>query len=329
MSAEQPYPKWVNGSYMLEPVSYPSEGGTRGQIQFIVPAEGQEYFFRHMDGPPADGSPNTNEQHRETEIDILNGRTVDERSQFGLQTTGFILGRHEVPMPLAPSSDDLEGINEWVKLHALPSACHLVQRALGDDVLSVSVFDYTMRFQSPPKQPPPHLMFREPILGAHADFTAKSGPLRMHKILSNEDGQGILTSLGSLSLHETDDTHRIIFVNLWQPLRPVHKRPLAVCDANTIDMRMLHERTFLFKQRTGYTYAVEYSPQQKWYYFPDMTPEEAIMFKVFDSEVPPPEGGPHYATPHTGMKDVAKEGIEHLPPRESVEIRTIVVLKKN
>lgn len=211
---------------------------------------------------------------------------------------------------------------------ALPGACKLVKDALGQDALGVSVFDYTMRFQDPPKNPAPHLMFRGPILGAHADFTTKSGPLRMQKILSNEDGQGVIASVGNISLAEVNDSHRVVFVNVWQPLRHVYKRPMAVCDANTFRKEDLYERAFIFKIRTGYTYSVKYNPEQKWYFFPEMTPEEALMFKVFDSEVPPPEGGPHYTTPHAGIKDLATENSDK-PPRESVEIRTIVILKKN
>jgi len=58
-------------------------------------------------------------------------------------------------------------------------------------------------------------MFRNPILGAHADFTDISGPLRMKKILANEDQQGVITSLGDIKLEEVNENHRVIFVNLW------------------------------------------------------------------------------------------------------------------
>ena len=101
-----------------------------------------------------------------------------------------------------------------------------------------------------------------------------------------------------------------------------------MCDANTLDHADLHERKFIFKIRTGYTYSVEYNPNQKWYYWPQMTPQEALIFKTFDSEVPAPEGGPHYTTPHAGIIDLASNDNKDLPPRESVEIRTIVILKK-
>jgi len=146
-----------------------------------------------------------------------------------------------------------------------------------------------------------------------------------------EDGQGVISESGKITLAEAysnQSEYRFIFVNVWQPLREVFKRPLAVCDARTVDPSNLKEREFIFTSRVGYIYLVEYNPGQKWYYFPRLTPEEAILFKVFDSENPPPEGGPFFATPHAGIKDKSTEGSDY-PPRESVEIRTVVVLKKS
>jgi len=96
------------------------------------------------------------------------------------------LGKHSEPLAQVPSSTDLEGIHSWVQKQALPGAHNLLRETLGPDAVeAVAVFDYTLRFEDPPKDPPPHLQFRTPVAGAHADFTPKSGPLRLHKILSN------------------------------------------------------------------------------------------------------------------------------------------------
>jgi len=85
---EEPYPKWVGTSYMLEPRIEPStdptilqNGGTRGSTDFFVPKEGQESvaLFRYMDNNNPEGTPFTNEQHQHTEFDIRNGRTAPER----------------------------------------------------------------------------------------------------------------------------------------------------------------------------------------------------------------------------------------------------------
>lgn len=284
-----------------------------------------------MDNNAPEGEPISNEKYRDTEIDVWNGRTAANADEFHVHRTGFCIRQHLVPLPPAPSSDDLHGINAWVLEHALPRACDLVLKELGEGAVGAAVFDYTMRFEVPPKDPPPQYNFRGPVAGAHGDFTDKSGPLRLHKILTNEDKQGIITSTGSVTLADANldrDKYRIVFINVWQPLRDVHKRALALCDVRTTSLSNIYERCFIFKERRGYTYSVEYNSKQKWYYFPNMTPQEALLLKVFDTESRSPEFGSHYATPHSGLKEVGTEGRTDLPPRESIEIRTAVILKK-
>lgn len=319
---------------MRERVSRPTNpdlDGTRGRIQFTVAQEGKTSFYRYMDGQPRpNGVPISDLVMQENDIDVWNGRKATEKGSFGIHSTGFVLAQHDAAFPPAPADDDVTEIEQWVRQHALPSACKLVKSTLGEEALAVAIFDFTPRWEVPPKNVPHNFLVRDPVPAAHADFTEKSGPVRMHQVLTNEGGQGIITEVGSITLAEANarkDEFRFVFVNIWQPLRPVYTRPLAVCDARTFDVKDLIERKFIFTKRVGYTFGIPYNPNQKWYYFPNMTPKEALLLKVFDSADPPPEGGPHYTTPHVGMKDLATEG-KNFPPRASVEIRAIVVLKK-
>ena len=61
----------------------------------------------------------------------------------------------------------------------------------------------------------------------------------------------------------------------------------------------------------------EYSPEHKWWYFNDMKSDEAIVFKLYDSDQVT-------RVPHAAFHDSLREGTK---PRESVEIRTIVCYK--
>ena len=60
-----------------------------------------------------------------------------------------------------------------------------------------------------------------------------------------------------------------------------------------------------------------YNPSQRWYYLPEMTPDELYLFKGYDSNV-------HYKpwAPHSAF-DNRKKYPEALP-RESVETRFYV-----
>ena len=63
-----------------------------------------------------------------------------------------------------------------------------------------------------------------------------------------------------------------------------------------------------------------WNPDHQWFYFPDMTMEEALTFKTFDSAK---DGRARY-TIHTSFDD--PNSLEDAPPRESIETRSLVFL---
>jgi hypothetical protein len=72
-----------------------------------------------------------------------------------------------------------------------------------------------------------------------------------------------------------------------------------------------------YPNRIGQTYAVKYNPKHQWYWFPLMRRDEALVFKVFDSET---KGGARW-TAHTAFDDPSAP--PNARPRESIEIRTL------
>ena len=72
-----------------------------------------------------------------------------------------------------------------------------------------------------------------------------------------------------------------------------------------------------YPNRIGQTYAIAHNPDHHWYGFPRMRREEAIVFKVYDSQ----KDGRARWTAHTAFDDpTAPSGAR---PRESIEIRTL------
>jgi len=61
---------------------------------------------------------------------------------------------------------------------------------------------------------------------------------------------------------------------------------------------------------------VSFSPEHRWYYFPDMARDEAMVFKVYDSA----DDGRARFTAHTAFDDPTAP--RDAPPRESIESRT-------
>jgi hypothetical protein len=66
----------------------------------------------------------------------------------------------------------------------------------------------------------------------------------------------------------------------------------------------------------GETYQLQYNPDHLWFYFPEMQRDEAIVFKVYDSQT----HGRARFTPHTSFIDPSTPS--DAPPRQSIEVRT-------
>ena len=173
----------------------------------------------------------------------------------------------------------------------------------------VLVFDHTIRTvanQNKKLTDQTNTTQRAPVQIVHCDYTSESGPTRVKQLLPDE-----ATDLLS---------RRVAFYNVWKPIHNiVLERPLAMCDMSTSpppgdDFFKLHLR---YQDRNGENYVMKYNEKHKWYYFPEMTPEQVLLLKTFDSEM---DGRARFVA-HTAFEDPTSK--PDAPMRESVEIRTI------
>ena len=72
-----------------------------------------------------------------------------------------------------------------------------------------------------------------------------------------------------------------------------------------------------YPNRVGQTYRLRYSPAHRWFYFPQMERNEALVFKVYDSE----KDGRARFTAHTSFNDPQTPA--GAPPRQSIEARAL------
>jgi len=113
--------------------------------------------------------------------------------------------------------------------------------------------------------------------------------------------------------------HRFAINNVWRPLAgPLLRSPLALCDAASLEYDNLVASDLRYPDRTGEIYAVTYNPAQRWYYFPRMQPDEAVLISCYDSA----RQGPARFSAHGAFDDPATPA--DAPPRESIEVRTLV-----
>ena len=224
-------------------------------------------------------------------------RTVEVRDGRGLawslDESGFVLAGHATAVRDFFDARELQAVY-------YPEIEALVARHSG--AKRVVVFDHTLRSGDPGEREA--RLVREPVLSAHNDYTEWSGPQRVREVMGGE-AEALLG-------------RRFAIIQVWRAIAaPIESNPLAIADARSVapgDLLVAERR---YPHRVGQTYRVKYSPHQRWYYFPRMRRDEALVFKVYDSA----KDGRARFTPHTSFDDPATA--PGAAPRQSIEARTL------
>ena len=128
---------------------------------------------------------------------------------------------------------------------------------------------------------------------------------------------------------------RCIFVNVWRALSPPPQDwPLAVIDARTVGadegstypmviVDKIPETLPMVPQPSHFIEGANFhhNPDHRWCYFRDMTIDEVLVFKLYDSDRH--RGIQSWRCPHTAFLNAVEGSV----PRESVEVRTICYFK--
>jgi hypothetical protein len=77
----------------------------------------------------------------------------------------------------------------------------------------------------------------------------------------------------------------------------------------------------VYHHRVGETYSVTFNPAHRWFYVPQMQPEEALLLKCVDTAA----NVPARFTPHSAFLDPTAS--PSAPLRESIEVRSLVFHK--
>jgi hypothetical protein len=256
-------------------------------------------FLGEMTEPPASyaydpppGRPQTNMKVARHRVTIYDARPISPR--LSLDREGYEIVRR--PTAVKDFFDDAEVTRVYY-----PECERLVKEAAG--AVRALAFDHIVR--SAKRRDAGAKNVKLPAKGVHNDYTTASGPQRVRDLLPAE-AEALLKN-------------RVAIINVWRPINhPVEEAPLAVCDATSIEPADLVPHARIYPDRRGEIQAVRYSAGQRWYYFPRMEPEEAMLLKCYDSA----EDGRARFTAHTAFDDPTSP--PDAPPRESIEVRTLV-----
>jgi len=234
-----------------------------------------------------------------------------------IDTTGFqpLTSPSSVPGDFILNSSD-----EEIAKRYYPEVEELLLKHTGAS--RVVFFDHTVRKPRPPGTPSGPST-REPVLRTHSDQTPASAHRRIQR-----------------HVQPPHPYKRFQIINVWRPLvNTVYDFPLAVLDFNTLDvLKDLEPTTMLYAPPipNGEIYNIKYSDKHVWWYWSEMTPDDVILLKCYDSacraltkvkisgadvlesELRDVAG----MAPHTAFKD--EEGEKKGIQRQSIEVRALV-----
>lgn len=219
---------------------------------------------------------------------LLNGRALGER--LSLDEQGFVFVEHKTQVK------DFFDENQLRTIY-YPEIEELIRSQSGAS--RVVIFDHALRSGDEAERE--EKLVRNPVLQAHNDYTEWSGPNRLREILPDEADELL--------------KHRFAIIQVWRAInRPIQSNPLALADARSIVFEDLMVAERRYPHRVGQTYRLKYNPDHRWIYFPEMRRDEAIVFKVYDSD----KNRARF-TAHTSFEDPATP--PGAPPRQSIEMR--------
>jgi hypothetical protein len=264
------------------------------KLNYLAPTAGKPRTYA-FDPPP--GEPKTTALPELHQVPIFDARLI--APGISLDREGFALVRH--PTMVRNFYDDKEVRNVYY-----PAAEAFLKATLKAD--RVFIFDHTVRKRVEGAADIRGAGPRQPATRVHVDQTDLSGRNRVREHLPDEADELL--------------KGRVQVINLWRPLRgPLRDAPLAMCDGQTVAASDLVASDLIYPNRSGETYSVTYNPNHRWYYIPEMTAEEALLLKCYDSAT---DGRTRFV-PHTAFIDPTTP--PDAAPRESIELRTLVFHK--
>ena len=238
-------------------------------------------------------------------------RNAREAGPFTPDEHGFALVRHET------------AITDWEANYGPDSAyaaemAKAVAAITGADlVLPMGGMIRTSGLTSTTMQPP--------AAEAHVDFTTRSAAMVAERVYRKAKPEGA-------------GYDRFICFSFWRVLSPPPQdMPLALCEAGSVgddegtantkvDVDEIPVGDALFAPIEGEENMLaatifHHSPDHRWWYFPDMTADEAIFIKFHDSD-----HSRAWRCPHTAFRDVSRPDANE---RRSMEFRGVAYFTKD
>lgn len=250
---------------------------------------GQVLIERDPDGNTSSSSGFDLETHT---MPVCNARLLAADARVTCATNGFEL--RQAPLQQVPLSftDHAQVVQRYY-----PQCAELVAHATGARAYA---FDHNVR-SAGGKQSKRRIAGGQQVQGpahvVHGDYTLRAGPERLQQLAQPPSGNDTLVGWlppgqSLVAQREADhalaDGGRFAIINVWRNIEaePVATHPLALCDGKTVLPEDLVVFEIHYPNRVGENYFAKYSDRHAMYYYPDMTRDEALLIKQWDSQGP-------------------------------------------
>ncbi len=224
-------------------------------------------------------------------VRIYNARPI--QAELSLAREGFVLVKSKLP---ALNMNDYDELQKGY----LPVVQSVVEEATGAAkvVVTDGVF---MRTTKAAHAPVGWMTPGKPALHVHTDYTATTARQvieRSYDRNTADPARGYAETAEALKQSVDAPAgyrryQQVIGVQTWRVISPPpHDSTLAVCAANTVLPEDIVEGDFIaeFPGAAEPVLVPEcfygYYPNHRWFYFPDLQPDEVLVFMSFDFEAP-------------------------------------------
>jgi hypothetical protein len=320
------------------------EEGTSGYLIYMDDAakpslyrNGLVLTRRDQDGSDSNWQGVNREKH---ELKIHDGRRLKGAARRTLAANGFEL----LTRPFDVGGIDFLKHDEVIR-HYYGGCEEIVKEVTGAHVFA---FDHNVR-SATGKNSKQRIAGGQQVQGpahmVHGDYTLTSAPQRLADLTKpptkNDTLQGFLgegQSLISPDLAERalNGESRFAIINVWRNVakEPVVTHPIALCDGQSVEPEDLVVFEIHYADRVGENYFAKYSPRHGWYYYPEITGDEALLIKQWDSagnlarskgaqSDGSDPGAPCTFSFHSAFEDPQTR--PDAPDRWSIEVRCMVV----
>jgi hypothetical protein len=264
-------------------------------VEFLTERSARPIYYASSAG--RDAAFEIDQPMQSVEVEIHNARKradADQRDEWGMHPSGF---------ELLHFPSQVDNFLDQTQLESIYNAEIEGFLKMVTGGYRVHVFDHTLRASDPDLRETKQV--REPTCLVHNDYTSRSGFVCLRERL-REEGESLAQG-------------RFQIINVWRPLvDPVEDYPLALCDARSLKPTDLVDTERRAQDHTGEIQLAVHNPAQRWYYYPDMRPDEVLLFKTFDSI----DGGMRPYSIHSGVR--LPNAPANAKPRESIETRVFV-----